>query len=281
MPLTEVIVLAIVQGITEFLPISSSGHLILVRQLFGWEDTGLTFDVALHVGTLFSVLLYFGPTWVRILRAAAGQDVRISGDLPAGALSPEERRRERLLVWFILAATVPAGVAGFLLEDYAETTFRSPVLVASMLIFVAFIMLLSEKAGKFRKDITGISLGDAMIIGVAQATALVPGVSRAGSTIAAGLFRGMTRDAAARFSFLLSTPVIGGAALLKAYGLYKVGGPAPEMYLPFVLGIVISAIVGYLAIAALVHYLRTRTLKIFIVYRIGFGIIILALAFIS
>lgn len=281
MPLTEVIVLAIVQGITEFLPISSSGHLILVRQLFGWEDTGLTFDVALHVGTLFSVLLYFGPTWVRILRAAAGQDVRISGDLPAGTLSPDELRRERLLVWFILAATVPAGVAGFLLEDYAETTFRSPVLVASMLIFVAFIMLLSEKAGKFRKDITGISLGDAMIIGVAQATALVPGVSRAGSTIAAGLFRGMTRDAAARFSFLLSTPVIGGAALLKAYGLYKVGGPAPEMYLPFVLGIVISAIVGYLAIAALVHYLRTRTLKIFIVYRIGFGIIILALAFIS
>jgi undecaprenyl-diphosphatase len=281
LPLTEVIVLAIVQGITEFLPISSSGHLILVRQLFGWEDTGLTFDVALHVGTLFSVLLYFGPTWVRILRAAAGHDVRISGDLPAGALSPEERRRERLLVWFILAATVPAGIAGFLLEDYAETTFRSPVLVASMLIFVAFIMLLSEKAGKFRKDITGISLGDAMIIGVAQATALVPGVSRAGSTIAAGLFRGMTRDAAARFSFLLSTPVIGGAALLKAYGLYQAGGPAPEMYLPFVLGIVISAIVGYLAIAALVHYLRTRTLKIFIVYRIGFGIIILALAFIS
>lgn len=278
MPLSQVIILAIVQGITEFLPISSSGHLILVRQIFGWEDTGLTFDVALHLGTLFSVLLYFGATWVRILRAAAGHSVRIAGEGPADDLSPEESRRERLLVWFILAATVPAGVAGVLLEEHAETTFRSPVLVASMLIFVALIMGLAEKAGRFRKPLNGVTLGDAMIIGLAQATALVPGVSRSGATIAAGLFRGMTRDAAARFSFLLSTPVIGGAALLKGYGLLREGIP-PEMYMPFGLGIVVSAAVGYAAIAALVHYLRTRTLKIFIVYRIGFGIIILALAY--
>jgi len=278
LPLLQAIVLAIVQGITEWLPISSTAHLFLTRWLLGWPEPGITFDVALHVGTLLSAFIYFAPTWLRLVKVALGGKVRISDETAEHALSPEETKQERLLLWFLMAATVPGALAGVLLKKQVESTFRSAELMAWMMIVVAFIMWWADRVATQRKSLTHVTFGDAMIIGVAQATALVPGVSRSGSTISAALFRGLSRDAAARFSFLLSTPIIAGASLVKAREVWK-EGLAPEMHLPFLVGTVVSAIVGYAAIAGLVRYLRTRDLKIFIVYRVLFGIIILALVY--
>ena len=286
MPIYQAVVLAVVQGLAEFIPVSSSGHLIIVRRLLGWNELSpaheLTFDVALHFGTLLSVLFYFRRTWFQIVRAAfGGKVVRFSETSGSEQhLTPEESQRERLLLWFMAAATIPGAIAGKLLEHSAEEYFREHILlVAAALIVVALFMWWSEKLGHQKKPLSQISFTDALVVGCAQATALVPGVSRSGSTITAGLFRDFTRDAAVRFSFLLSTPIIAGAALLKAHELKKEGLP-PEMHAPFLVGVLVSAIVGYLAITWLIRYLQTRTLKIFILYRIIFGIIVVALAFI-
>ena len=285
MPIYQAVILAIIQGLAEFIPISSSGHLIVVRRLLGWNELSaaheLTFDVALHAGTLISVLAYFWRTWIQIIRAAlGGKVVRFSETSDSGRdLTPEEARRERLLLWFLVVATIPGGIAGKLLEHSAEDYFRSHLtLIAAAMIVVGLIMWWGEKYGSFRKPLTDISFGDSLVIGCAQATALIPGVSRSGSTITAGLFRNLTRDAAVRFSFLLATPIIAGAVLLKAHEVHKEGVPA-DMRLPFIVGIAVSALVGYIAIAWLIRYLRTKTLTIFVVYRIIFGIIVLALAY--
>lgn len=286
MPIYQAIVLAIVQGVAEFVPVSSSGHLILVRRLLGWNELSpaheLTFDVALHFGTLLSVLFYFRRTWFQIVRAAlGGKVVRFS---EAGGsdvnLSLEERREERLLLWFLAIGTIPGAIAGKLLEHSAEDYFREHiVLIAAALIVVALLMWLGEKVGTLSKPLTKTTFLDSLIIGCAQAFALIPGVSRSGSTITAGLFRNMTREAAVRFSFLLSTPIIAGAALLKAHELHKEGLPA-GMHAPFLVGILISAIVGYGAIAWLVRYLQANSLRVFIVYRIIAGVIVIALAYV-
>ena len=277
-------VLAIVQGLAEFIPVSSSGHLIIVRRLLGWNELSpaheLTFDVALHFGTLLSVLFYFRRTWFQILRAAlGGKVVRFS---EAGGddqnLTAQEQREERLLLWFLALATIPGAIAGKLLEHSAEDYFREHIfLIAGALIVVALLMWWGEKVSQFNKPLTRISLADALIVGCAQATALIPGVSRSGSTITAGLFRNMTREAAVRFSFLLSTPLIAGAALLKAHELRKEGLPQ-EMHMPFLVGVLVSAIVGYFAIAWLIRYLQSNSLKVFIVYRIVVGVIVIGLA---
>ena len=287
MPILEAIVLGIVQGLTEFLPVSSTAHLALFPWLVtrlglaNWSDPGLTFDVALHAGTLFAILLYFWRTWIQILRAAfGGKVVRFSETSDDRRdLTPEEQRRERQLLWYMIAASVPAGLAGALLEKHIETTFRAPALVASMLILVAIVMWLAERAGRFKKPLPQITLGDALTVGALQAIAVIPGVSRSGITIAGGLFRNFTRDAAARFSFLLSTPIIAGAALLKAHELRKEGLPA-GMHAPFLVGILVSAFVGYAAIAWLIRYLQSNSLRVFIVYRIVAGVAVIALAYI-
>jgi undecaprenyl-diphosphatase len=286
LPIYQAIVLAIVQGLAEFIPVSSSGHLIIVRRLLGWNELSpaheLTFDVALHFGTLLSVLFYFRRTWFQIVRAAfGGKVVRFS---EAGGsdvnLSPDEQRDERLLLWFLAVATIPGAIAGKLLESSAEDYFREHIfLIAGALIVVALLMWLGEKAGKLNKPLTRASFGDSLIIGVAQAFALVPGVSRSGATITAGLFRNMTREAAVRFSFLLSTPIIAGAALLKAHELHKEGLPA-GMHAPFIVGIIVSALVGYAAIAWLIRYLQSNSLRLFIIYRIVAGVIVIALAYV-
>ena len=286
MPIYQAIVLAIVQGLAEFIPVSSSGHLILVRRLLGWNELSpaheLTFDVALHFGTLLSVLFYFRRTWFQIVRAAlGGKVVRFS---EAGGsdvnLSLDEQREERLLLWFLAIGTIPGAIAGKLLEHSAEDYFREHiVLIAAALIVVALLMWLGEKVGTLSKPLTKTSFLDSLVIGCAQAFALIPGVSRSGSTITAGLFRNMTREAAVRFSFLLSTPIIAGAALLKAHELHKEGLPA-GMHAPFLVGILISAIVGYGAIAWLVRYLQANSLRVFIVYRIIVGVIVIALAYV-
>jgi undecaprenyl-diphosphatase len=286
LPILEAIVLGIVQGLTEFLPVSSTAHLALVPWLVtrlglaNWSDPGLTFDVALHAGTLFAILFYFWRTWIQILRAAfGGKVVRFSETSDnLQDLTPEEARRERKLLWYMIAGTIPAAIAGALLEKRIETTFRAPALVASMLIIVAIIMWLAERMSRFEKPLPQITLTDALIVGVLQAFAVIPGVSRSGITITGGLFRNFTREAAARFSFLLSTPIIAGAALLKAHELKKEGLPA-EMHMPFLVGVVVSAIVGYAAIAWLIRYLQSNSLKVFIVYRIVVGVIVIGLAF--
>jgi undecaprenyl-diphosphatase len=284
LPILEAIVLGIIQGLTEFLPVSSTAHLALVPWLVtrlglaNWSDPGLTFDVALHAGTLFAILLYFWRTWIQILRAAfGGKVVRFSETSDSVRdLTPEEQTRERRLLWYMIAATIPAGIAGALLEKRIETTFRAPALVAFMLILVAVVMWIAERSSQFAKPLSDIDLTDAMTVGTLQAFAVIPGVSRSGITIAGGLFRNFTRDAAARFSFLLSTPIIAGAALLKLHHVMKEGLP-PGMMTGFVVGMVVSAVVGYATIAWFIRYLQVKTLKIFIIYRIVLGILILLL----
>jgi undecaprenyl-diphosphatase len=284
LPIYQAIVLAAIQGLAEFIPISSSGHLIIVLRLLGWNELSpaheLTFDVALHFGTLLSVLVYFRRTWVQIIEAAlGGRVVRFSeaggSDQP---LTPDEQREERLLLWFLALATIPGAIAGKLMETSAEEYFREHIfLIAGSLILVALLMAWAEKIGKMTKSLTGVSLADALIVGCAQAAALVPGVSRSGATITAGLFRNLTREAAVRFSFLLSTPIIAGAALLKAHELHKEGLPQ-GMHTPFLVGVAVSAVVGYATIRWLLRYLQSNTLKIFIVYRIVAGILVIGLA---
>jgi len=251
----------------------------------GWNELSpaheLTFDVALHFGTLLAVLVYFRRTWFQIVRAAfGGKVVRFSESGSTDeALTLEERREERLLLWFLAIATIPGAIAGKLLEGPADDYFREHlVLIASALIVVALLMWLGEKVSTMKKPLTRISFADSLIVGVAQAFALIPGVSRSGSTITAGLFRNMTREAAVRFSFLLSTPIIAGAVLLKTYELHKEGLPA-GMHAPFIVGIIVSALVGYAAIAWLIRYLQTNTLRVFIIYRIIVGVVVIALAF--
>ena len=273
------------QGLAEFIPVSSSGHLIIVRRLLGWNELSpaheLTFDVALHFGTLLSVLFYFRRTWFQIIRAAlGGKVVRFSESTDADVnLTAAEAKEERKLLWFLVIATIPGAIEGKLLEHSAEDYFREHiVLIAVALIAVALLMWLAEDVNKLEKPLTQISLTDSLLIGVAQAFALIPGVSRSGSTITAGLFRNLTREAAVRFSFLLSTPIIAGAALLKAHELHKEGLPA-GMHTPFLVGILVSAIVGYGAISWLIRYLQTNSLKIFVIYRIVAGVVVIALAF--
>lgn len=268
MPLYQAIVLAVVQGVTEFLPISSTAHLVLVPWVMGWRDPGLTFDVALHAGTLVAVVVYFARTWAKLLLLGFG--------VRAGA--PDDLDQNPRLFWFLVIATIPAALAGVAFETYAESTLRSPYIIAAMMIAIGLLMWWSEIKGRFEKNLAKVSLGDAAAIGASQALAVVPGVSRSGITIAAALFRDVNREAAARFSFLLATPVIAGAALKAGWNIVKAGGLAPEMRAAFGVGALVSAITGYAAIAFFIRYLQTRTLKFFVWYRIICGIIIIALA---
>ena len=256
MNLIQAIVLGAVQGLTEFLPISSTAHLIIIPKLFGWKDPGLTFDVALHLGTLVALLVYFRQEWINL--AQSGIDY-IGG------------RKKDPLVFYIIAATVPAGIAGPFLEKMADRELRDLRIIAVALALLALVLVVAEIKGRKRKDLGEIGLSDAMTVGFAQALAIVPGVSRSGVTITAGLFRGMKRDAAARFSFFLSTPLIAGAAAKKTLDVVKEGLPSAEA-VPFVAGMIVSAIVGYAAIKILLRYLQTHSTFVFVYYRIVLGI---------
>jgi undecaprenyl-diphosphatase len=268
MSIFQAIILALVQGITEFLPVSSSAHLALAPWLLGWPDQGLTFDIALHFGTLLAVLAYFARDWVQILAQAFGMNYSPDPDL----------RLNRTLLWLLVVATIPIGVCGLLFHEAAETTLRNPVIIGSMLIAVAILMLIAERVGSRQRTIGGVTLVDALAIGTSQALAIVPGTSRSGITITTGLFRGLDRHSAGRFSFLLSTPAVGAAAAKAAYDLHKHGGIPREMLVPFVVGVVVSALTGAVCIALFLRFLRTHTLRFFVYYRIAFGILILVLA---
>ena len=257
MDLWQAMVLGILQGLTEFLPISSSAHLILLPWFFQWNNPlldSLPFDVALHAGTLLAVLWYFWRDWVGLI----GGFFRILARRSA-------RDFQERLVLYIILATIPAGIVGFLLEKTIESTFRSPALIVLPLILVSFLMVYAERKARLSHPLEGMTLKDAMVIGVAQAMALLPGVSRSGITITAGLLQGYRRETATRFSFLLSTPAIGGATLLQARHLLLAG---PDDWFLIGIGFVSSVLVGYLAIAFLMRYLRAHTLNLFVGYRL-------------
>jgi undecaprenyl-diphosphatase len=268
MPLYQVVVLAVIQSLTEFLPISSSAHLTLAPWLFGWKDPGLIFDIALHFGTLASILIYFFRDWVQIVGQGLGLSVG----------SDPELKQNRALLWLLAAASIPIGIIGFLFNKQAETTWRNPYLIGTMLIVIGIVMWIAERRGAGNKPMGHLSWGDGLAIGIAQALSVVPGTSRSGITITAGLFRGLSRETAARFSFLLSAPAIAAAALKGFWEIQKHGGIAPDMKVPFLVGIVLSAILGAIVIAVFLRYLRRNSLMPFVYYRIVFGIIVIALA---
>jgi undecaprenyl-diphosphatase len=269
MPIYQVIVLALVQGLTEFLPVSSTAHLYLTSWLLGWKTESLTFDIALHLGTLLAVLVYFFRDWVQII--AHGFGLRYGRD--------EELERNTGLLWLLAIGTIPVGVAGLLFNKQAEGAWRNPLVIGSMLVIIGVLMGIAEWSGRKTRDMAGVNLVDASTIGIAQALAVVPGVSRSGITITAGLFRNINREAAARYSFLLSTPAIAAAAGKAMYDMVKHKAFEPGMQTAFAVGIAVSAITGFIVIAWFLRFVRRRSLWFFVFYRIVFGIIVLALAF--
>jgi undecaprenyl-diphosphatase len=269
MPIHQAVLLAVIQGLTEFLPISSSAHLALAPWLLGWKDQGLAFDIALHFGTLLGVLIYFAKDWVRMMQMAFGLGQEAAG----------EEAMPRHLLWMLAVSTVPVGIAGLLLKDAAETVFRTPWVIGTMLIAVGLLMGWAERTARFRRQVSDITWADALAIGAAQALAVVPGTSRSGITLVAGLWRGLDRASAARFSFLLGTPAIAAAAADAFLDLYRAGGiPAGERAV-FFTSMAVSALTGCAVIGWFLRFLRHRTLQFFVAYRVVFGILILALAF--
>jgi undecaprenyl-diphosphatase len=268
--LLKAAVLGIVQGLTEFLPVSSTGHLILAERAMGVDqDTyGLSFDAALHLGTLLALLTFFGMTWIRL----AGGALRT---VTTRSMADGEGR----LAWLIVLGTIPAGVLGYALESKIEDVFRSPFLVATMLIAFSAVFLLAEAVAERRRTLAELTWVDSTIIGFAQAIALVPGVSRSGSTICAGLFRGLERQDAARFAFLLSAPIIAGAGgkqLLHVLKQLSDGTLGRDDAAFFATGFVLAAVVGYASIAFLMRYLTTHSLRAFVYYRVALGLVVYA-----
>jgi len=268
------IVQALVQALTEFLPVSSTAHLIIFRRFFGWQDPGLAFDVALHAGTLLALVLYFFKDWLTLLLCGLGMKY------PAAAPA-EEIAHNRKMFWYLVIATIPAGATGLLFHHQIEENLRQPKIIGLSLVLIALLMWWADSKKDLARKEKESNLGDALTIGTAQALALWPGVSRSGITITAGLFRRLTREAATRFSFILSVPAIAGAVVMelpKLVKMHKAGG----LDLPLstlVTSILVSGIAGYFVIAFFLRYLQTRTLKVFVVYRLAFGMIILVWAF--
>ncbi|RII26087.1 MAG: undecaprenyl-diphosphatase UppP [Geobacter sp.] len=267
MNLLHAIVLGALQGFTEVLPISSSAHLILIPWLLKWPESGITFDVALHLGTLIALAAYFRRDIIEIAYAALDAISTRSLDTPA-----------KRLPFQIVAATVPAAIVGKLFEHQVEDIFREmPLLIAGMMIVFGLVLAAVDRWGKKRRGLSGMTTGSALLVGLLQCLALIPGVSRSGITITAGLMAGFTRESAARFSFLLSLPIVAGAALLKSLHVIKYGIPAGEG-VPMLVGIGVSAVTGYISVAFLLSFVQKRTLTPFVWYRLlAGGALILAI----
>ena len=267
MSVIESIVLGIVQGLTEFLPISSTAHLRIVPAFLGWEDPGAAFTAVTQLGTMAAVLLYFRHDLWRIARAwVAG-------------LRDESRRREldSRLGWYILLGTIPIGIFGLVFKDQIETGARDLYLIGTTLIVLGLVLLAAEKVGTRERDIDRINARDGMIIGLAQAAALVPGVSRSGATISAGLFLGFNREAAARYSFLLSVPAVVLSGLFELRGIVSGDEHTDTTALSLVLATGMAFVVGYASIAFLLRYLARHTTIVFVVYRVVLGALVLVL----
>ncbi len=246
----EAIILGIVQGLTEFFPVSSTAHLIIFPWFFNWKgavDT-LTFDIALHAGTLFALIACFWKDWLAMVS------------------------KNTKLLWLILIATVPAGAAGYLFNDLVEYALRSPLIIVMALVVIGIVMLISEKTYKHKK-LDDLSVTDVLLIGCMQAVALIPGVSRSGITISAGLFRGLERGESARFSFLLATPVIAGALLLHAGDILSIA--TGQNISIFIAGFLVSGITGFAAIKFLLSFFRKYPLNLFVYYRFILAVVIM------
>jgi undecaprenyl-diphosphatase len=267
MSLIEAIVLGIVQGLTEFLPISSTGHLRLVPAFVGWEDPGAAFTAVIQMGTTFAVLIYFRRELWRILVAWL-DSVRQGG---------RRRDLDARLGWYIVLGTIPIGIFGLLFKDQIETGARDLYVIGTALIVVGLVMLAGERVGKKEKGVEQIGAREGLAVGFAQALALIPGVSRSGATITAGLFVGLTREAAARYAFLLSTPAIVLSAAFE-FRHFASGEESGAGATELIVSTAFAFVVGYLSIAFLLRWLASHTLGIFVAYRLVLGVVVIALA---
>lgn len=280
MDIFQALILGIVQGLTEFIPISSSAHLIIVPWLFGWQDPGLAFDVALHLGTLLALLIFFASDWVRLIRAGIASIVerKIGDDI------------DRKLAWLLVIGCIPGGIAGVLGESKIEALFHQPnqghntgamIAMAVIIALLALVLFIVERVATHVRELKAITLKDAIVIGLAQAFAIFPGVSRSGSTITAGLGMGLTRETAARFSFLLGAPIIAGAgakSMLEVAGDLKSGAMASSELVFFAVGFIAAAISGYLCIRFLLQYLQKNSMNIFVYYRWALAVFLIVVA---
>jgi undecaprenyl-diphosphatase len=255
----EALVLGVVQGLGEFLPISSSGHLIVVPWLLGWPPHSLAFDVALHLGTLVAVAAAFASDWRRLLTTG------LKGLVRGRPFADADSR----LLWLLALASIPGALAGLVLDDWAETVFRSPALVATTMALMGGVLWWADR----RRGTSGtVSARDGLLIGLAQALAIVPGVSRSGATISMALFLGYEREEAARFSFLLALPITFGAAVVKVPDLLRETSDVTAV----LLGMAVAGVSGFLAIRLLLRYVRTRDYRPFVYYRLLFSLLVFA-----
>lgn len=270
MEIISAAILGIIQGLTEFLPVSSSAHLILMPWFFGWEADGLVFDVAVHVGTAVAVLTFFWADWIILVR-----------EFFAGLIERKPfGNHHRRLAWLLVLGTVPAVIIGLAFEDVIEEQLRSPLITVFTLSGLAVLLLFAERTGKQNRTIEKFGWIDSLVIGCSQAVALIPGVSRSGITMTTALFRDSTRTGAARFSFLLSTPVIVGAGVLQGWRLFNaVQQPGAEVDVNWsVLGVgaVFAAVTGFLCIQFFLRYLQTKSFLPFVIYRFVLAAVVLA-----
>lgn len=258
MSIIQAIVYGIVQGIGEFLPVSSTAHIILVPWLFGWKDPGNVFDVALHLGTAAAVILFFIKDWIRLIKAGF----------------TDVKSKEGRLFWLIVLATIPGGFAGLFLDKYTEN-FRNPAIIGIMLIVMGIVLYMADRLGKNEVQLNNMGFARSLMVGISQVLAIIPGVSRSGITMSAGRFLGVTREGIAKFTFLLSTP------LILADGLYHIRdlNNVPIDALPFIVAILTSAIVGALSIKFLLSYLKKKGFGVFALYRFILGAVIIAFYF--
>jgi undecaprenyl-diphosphatase len=264
----QALVMGIVQGLTEFLPVSSSGHLIVVPFLAGWDDafiTSLAFSVMLHLGTLVALLVYFRADWIRLVPAgiAAARDRSFAGD------------PDRKLAWLLIASTIPAAIVGLVFNDLIEGSFRQVGLVAFTLVLGGVLLFVADRFGARSRGIEDVTFPIAIGIGVAQALALVPGISRSGISIAAGRMVGMDRESAARFAFLMATPITAGAGLFEARKLLAGEGGVEPTLAPLLVGMIASLVSGLLAIHLMLAFLRRQSLDAFVVYRFVLAAVVL------
>jgi undecaprenyl-diphosphatase len=264
MTIFQSLVLGLIQGLTEFLPVSSSAHLSLAPYLFGWQDPGLSFDVALHFGTLIAVLWYFRSEWAKLIAAAVSI-------VTTRKVDTIEKKR----VVFLVIATIPGAIGGLLLEKKAETAFRAPALTAIALIVMGIILWLVDRVASQDRKLESMTWLDAFLVGCAQVVALIPGVSRSGSTITAARALKFDRESAAIFSFLMSMPIIAAAVVLKGPGVLRAGGFGIEL----LVGVLASAVSGWLAISVLLRYVSRRSYGIFALYRVLLGLAVLAVVY--
>ena len=265
--LIQAIVLGLEQGLTEFLPVSSSGHLIVVPALLGWDDPfidSLAFSVMLHIATLLALLLYFQADWRRLI--------------PAGLASIRDRSfrgdPDRRLGWLLVVATIPAVIAGLLLNDAIETVFREPRLVAVTLVIGAVLLWIADRLGSHAKGMEGVTFPVAFGIGAAQALALIPGISRSGISISAGLFAGLDRPTAARFAFLMATPITAGAGLWELRKVITGEAGVDLPLVPLVAGMVTALFAGLAAIAVMLRFLRSHGTGVFVAYRLALAALV-------